>query len=68
LGHEELRVILTGGDEFKQEHDQWDDGNNVVALEPGLVVAYNRNNWNNAHLREAGVTILEMDGLELGRY
>ena len=33
----------TGGDAFEQEREQWDDGNNVVALEPGVVVAYNRN-------------------------
>jgi arginine deiminase len=36
-------VLPTGGDEFEQEREQWDDGNNVVALPPGLVVAYNRN-------------------------
>ncbi len=35
-----LRVITTGGDEYQAEREQWDDGNNVVALEPGVVVAY----------------------------
>ncbi len=45
----------------------WDDVNNVVALQPGLVVAYNRNEWTNARLRRAGVTDLEIDGSELGR-
>jgi len=67
LGLKELRVIPTGGDEFQQEREQWDDGNNVVALQPGLVVAYNRNEWTNARLRSAGVTVLEIDGSELGR-
>jgi arginine deiminase len=67
LGLKELRVIPTGGDEFQQEREQWDDGNNVVALEPGVVVAYNRNEWSNAHLRKAGITVLEIDGSELGR-
>jgi arginine deiminase len=67
LGLKELRVIPTGGDEFQQEREQWDDGNNVVALQPGLVVAYNRNEWTNARLRKAGVTVLEIDGSELGR-
>jgi arginine deiminase len=67
LGLKELRVIPTGGDEFHQEREQWDDGNNVVALQPGVVVAYNRNEWTNAHLRRAGVTVLEIDGSELGR-
>ncbi len=63
----ELRVIPTGGDEFEQEREQWDDGNNVLALQPGVVVAYDRNEWTNARLRKAGVTVLEIDGSELGR-
>jgi arginine deiminase len=67
LGLKELRVISTGGDEFQQEREQWDDGNNVVALRPGVVVAYNRNEWTNARLRQAGITVLEIDGSELGR-
>ena len=67
LGLKELRVIPTGGDEFQREREQWDDGNNVVALEPGVVVAYNRNEWSNARLRKAGITVLEIDGSELGR-
>ena len=40
LGLQELRIVPTGGDEFEQEREQWDDGNNVVALEPGVVVTY----------------------------
>jgi len=67
LGLKELRVIPTGGDAFEQEREQWDDGNNVVALEPGVVIAYDRNEWTNARLRKAGVTVLEIDGSELGR-
>lgn len=63
----ELRVVRTGGDAFEQAREQWDDGNNVVALKPGVVVAYNRNEWTNAKLRQAGVTVLEFDGSELGR-
>ena len=62
-----LRVVPTAGDAFQQEREQWDDGNNVVALEPGVVVAYSKNEWTNAKLRDAGVTVLEIDGSELGR-
>jgi arginine deiminase len=67
LGLSQLRVVPTAGDAFEQEREQWDDGNNVVALQPGYVVAYNRNEWTNARLRKAGVTVLEIDGSELGR-
>ena len=67
LGLAELRTIPTGGDSFVQEREQWDDGNNVVALEPGVVVAYDRNEYTNARLRRAGVTVMEIDGSELGR-
>ena len=67
LGLKELRVIPTGGDAFEQEREQWDDGNNVVALEPGVVIGYDRNEWTNARLRKAGVTVQEIDGSELGR-
>jgi arginine deiminase len=67
LGLSRLRTIPTGGDTFVQEREQWDDGNNVVALEPGVVVAYDRNEYTNARLRGAGVTVVEIDGSELGR-
>ena len=67
MGLKELRVVPTGGDEFEQEREQWDDGNNVVALAPGVVVAYDRNEWTNARLRKAGVTVLTIPGSELGR-
>ena len=56
-----------GKEEFEQEREQWDDGNNVVALQPGVVVAYDRNEWTNARLRQAGVTVLTIPGSELGR-
>lgn len=67
MGLKELRVIPTGGDPFEQEREQWDDGNNVVALRPGVVVAYDRNEWTNARLRQAGITVLTIPGSELGR-
>jgi arginine deiminase len=67
LGLKQLRVVPTAGDAFEQEREQWDDGNNVVAMAPGIVVAYNRNEWTNAHLRKAGITVMEIDGSELGR-
>jgi arginine deiminase len=67
LGLEELRLITTGGDEFEAERNQWDDGNNVVAMEPGVVVAYERNEATNTKFAKAGIEVLAIAGQELGR-
>src|SRR5436190_101463 len=67
LGLEQLHVVPTGGDEFEAERNQWDDGNNLVALAPGVVVAYERNEATNARLSAAGVEGNTIAGQELGR-
>jgi arginine deiminase len=67
LGVEKMRVIETGGDSYEAEREQWDDGNNVVALEPGVVVAYERNVGTNTALRKAGIEVITIEGFELGR-
>ncbi len=67
LGIERLTVIRTGGDEFEAERNQWDDGNNVVALSPGVIVAYERNEATNFKLEKAGVEVHAIAGQELGR-
>jgi len=67
LGLPAIRVIETGGDKWQAEREQWDDGNNVVALEPGVVVAYERNTFTISKMRQAGVEVVEIAGFELGK-
>jgi arginine deiminase len=67
LGLGEIRVIETGGDPFGSEREQWDDGNNLLCLEPGVVVAYDRNVDTNTRLRKEGIEVITVSGSELGR-
>jgi arginine deiminase len=67
MGVPKLLVVETGGNAYQQEREQWDDGNNVVALEPGVVVAYERNTFTIAKMREAGVEVVTIEGFELGK-
>jgi arginine deiminase len=67
LGVATMRVVETGGDSFEADREQWDDGNNVVALEPGVVIGYERNTGTNTALRKAGIEVITIEGFELGK-
>ncbi len=67
LDRDDLVFVPTGGDAIGRLREQWDDGNNTLAVAPGVVVAYLRNEETNRRLRDAGVEVLELDASELGR-
>jgi len=67
LNLKKLRCIETGGDHYAMERGQWDSGNNLVAVSPGVVFAYDRNTWTNTELRKAGIEVIPIVGAELGR-
>ena len=62
-----LTIVETGGDEYQMQREQWDDANNTVALEPGVVVSYERNTYTITKMRQAGVKVIAIAGFELGK-
>ena len=67
LGVKRINVVETGGDRYQAEREQWDDANNTVAIEPGVVVTYERNTYTIARMREAGIEVVAIAGFELGK-
>jgi arginine deiminase len=66
MGIDTLHQIDTGLDPVTAEREQWDDGNNTLAISPRVAVAYERNDETNDRLEDAGIEVVRIAGSELG--
>lgn len=63
-----IRLIESGGgDPVTAAREQWNDSTNTLAIAPGVVVTYSRNEYSNEVLRQNGIEVLEIEGSELVR-
>jgi len=67
LGVDKLRVLRTPIDKMGAQREQWDDGNNFLAVSPGVIFGYERNTTTNRYLTDEGIQIIPVVGSELGR-
>ncbi len=68
LGVKQVEIIYSGAnDEITAAREQWGDSTNTLAVKPGVVICYDRNEATNDTLRRHGIETIEIDGSELVR-
>jgi arginine deiminase len=67
LPRDDLQIVASGKEGIEYIREQWDDGHNTLAIEPGVVIGYKRNKETNLRLVDAGIEVLELDASELCR-
>jgi len=67
LGLDHLRILRTPIDRMGAMREQWDDGNNFLAVSPGVILGYERNTTTNRYLADQGIVVVPVVGSELGR-
>jgi arginine deiminase len=67
LGLDKVRTLRTPIDRMGAQREQWDDGNNFLAVSPGVIFGYERNIVTNRFLADEGITVVPVIGSELGR-
>ncbi len=67
VGVDKIRVLKTPIDVKGAQREQWDDGNNFLAVSPGVIFGYERNTTTNKYLSDEGIEIVAIVGSELGR-